>query len=222
MAIYRTSILGSPNIGIYALTTNNYAIVPSQTTEGKAKRLKEYLKGEIIRTTISGTRLIGVLGAANSNGIVLPHFASDEEVEAIKAALPVNVERIESKITAFGNLILVNDSGGIVSEILAQEKEVLKKIEEVLNVELVPGEIAGLPYVGAAAVATNRGVLAHPMLKDEERELLKDVLKTHVDVGTINGGCPSVASGILANDHGVVIGSLATGPEILIISNVFE
>ncbi|MFH0748606.1 MAG: translation initiation factor IF-6 [Candidatus Bathyarchaeota archaeon] len=215
-------ILGTPNIGIYALTTNNYTIVPPTISQGSAKRLKEYLMGEIIRTCIYGTRLTGIFGVANSNGIVLPYFVSDDEVMAMRTVLPVNVGRIRSKITAFGNLILVNDKGGIVSEILLEEKGLLGKIKEILDVELVPGEIAGLQSVGSVAVTTNKGALVHPMLRDEERKLLKEVLKVNVDVGTINGGYPFVASGILANDHGVIMGNLTTGPETLIISNILE
>ena len=222
MVVYRTSLLGNPNVGIYALTTNGYSIVPSAISEETARKLRECLKSQIIRTAICGTRLIGVFGAANSNGIVLPHFASDEEVRAIKSALPVNVKRIESKITAFGNLVLANDKGGIVSNLLLSEQGLIKKIEEILDIELVSGEIAGLPCVGSAAVATNKGILAHPLLRDEERRLLEEVLKVPVDVGTINGGCPFVKSGTLANDQGVVIGSLTTGVEALIISNVLE
>jgi len=222
LAIFRTSLLGSPNIGVYALATNGFTIVPPQTTEGKAKRLRECLRGEVVRSTVGGTRLIGVLGVANSNGVVLPHFAADEEVETIRAALHVNVERVEGRVTAFGNLVLVNDHGGVVSGILAEEKNVLRRVGNVLGVELVVGEVAGLPYVGAAAVATNRGVLAHPLLSEGERSLLEDVLKVHVEVGTINGGCPTVASGVLANDYGAVIGSLTTGPEIMMLSSVFE
>lgn len=216
------NLLGTPNIGVYALTTNDYAIVPQDTTERKARIIEACLQGQIIRINIGGTRLSGVLSAANSKGIVLPKFASDEDIRTIKSVLSVNVGRIESRITAFGNLVLANDRGGIVSKILAKEKTVLKKVEDILDVELIPGEIAGLPYVGSLAVATNKGVLAHPMLKDEERELLQQMLKVRIDVGTTNGGCPFVASGILANDNGVLIGNLTTGPEILMISNVLE
>lgn len=215
-------MLGSPNVGVYALATNNYVIVPPQTTDGKVKMFRECLRGEVVRSTVGGTRLIGVLGVGNSNGVVLPHFAADEEMNAIKDALHVNVERVEGRVTAFGNLVLVNDRGGIVSGILAEEKDVLRRVGEVLGVELVVGEVAGLPYVGAAAVATNRGVLVHPLLSEGERGLLEDVLKVRVDVGTVNGGCPTVASGVLANDYGAVIGSLTTGPEIMMVSNVFE
>ena len=40
-----------------------------------------------------------------------------------------------------------------------------------LGVEVFQGEIAGLPSVGSLAVATNKGVLAHPLLKEEEKKL---------------------------------------------------
>jgi len=125
-------------------------------------------------------------------------------------------------MTAFGNLVLVNDNGGLVSDLLLKEKGILYKIKEILDIELVSGLIAGYPFVGSVAVATNRGVLTHPFLQDAERQLLSDVLKVKVDVGTINGGCPLVASGILANDYGIVVGDLTNGPETMIISNVFE
>ena len=221
MTVYRTSLLGTPNIGIYALSTNSYTIVPPFVSDIKALKLSECLNSKVIRSNICGTRLIGVFGVANSNGIVLPHFTSDEEVKAIKAILPLNVGRIEGKITAFGNLVLVNDNGGLASKLLLEEG-LLNKIKEILDVELVAGEIAGSQYVGSAAIATNKGVLTHPMLKEEERELLLNVLKVNVDVGTINCGFPFVSSGILANDYGVVIGNLTTGLETMIISNVLE
>jgi translation initiation factor 6 len=184
--------------------------------------LKHNLQNEIIQSNLGGTRLIGVLAAANSNGMVVPHFVSDQEITRIQTACPTNIVKIESKITAFGNLILANDRGGIVSRVMFRERRVIRKISEALDIEVVPGEIAGLPYVGSVAVATNKGVLAHPMLSQQERALLKEMLKVHVDVGTINGGSPFLGSGILANDSGVIIGELTTGPEIMMLSSVLE
>lgn len=220
MAIFRMNILGSPNIGVYTITTNAFTIVPAKISQTKTEKLRDYLGGEVACTTIGGTMLIGVLAAANSNGIILPYFTSDEEIEIIKTVFNGNVERIESKRTALGNLVLANDKGAIIGESMIREKEAVEKIKEALDVELEYGRIADLPYVGSLAVATNKGVLAHPMLKDEEKRLLQDVLKTQVDVGTINGGVPYVSSGLLANDNGVIIGNLTTGPEIIMISNV--
>jgi translation initiation factor 6 len=98
----------------------------------------------------------------------------------------------------------------------------LKEIAEALDVEAFASEIAGLPYVGSLAVATNKGVLAHPLLKDSERKLLEDVLKVPVDVGTVNCGIPYVGTGVMANRHAAIAGSLTTGPEMFIIENAFD
>lgn len=221
LAILRFNLLGNPNIGIYALTTNSYTLIPTKNLEGKIKRLSTFLNGQLIPTTIGGTRLIGVLAAANSNGIVLPNFILDDEIRVMRTLLDTNIDRIKSKINAFGNLILVNDHGGIVGKNLMREKKIIHKIEDILDIELVPGQIAGLPYVGSLAVATNTGVLAHPLLRDDEKKVLTDVLKVRVDLGTINGGNPFISSGILVNDHGAIISHLTTGPEIMMISNLF-
>jgi translation initiation factor 6 len=133
-----------------------------------------------------------------------------------------NIARITCKRTALGNLLLANDRGALASENLMRERRAIQQIRDALDVEIVAGEIAGLPYVGSLATATNRGVLAHPLLKTDERRVILDVLKAPVDVGTVNGGVPFVASGLLANEHGVLIGPLTTGPEVMIISNVLD
>jgi translation initiation factor 6 len=204
------------------LATNSYIIVPFEMDEKKIEKLEINLKGEVIRTSIGGSRLIGVLAVANSNGILLPHYTHDDEIEIIKSIVKVDVEKIISKRNALGNLILVNDYGALIDTKLMRERGVAKKIEDVLGVEVVKGEIAGLSYVGSLAVTTNKGVLTHPMLKEKERELLKDVLKVPVEVGTINFGIPFVSSGLIANGNGIAVGNLTTGPETIIISNIFS
>jgi translation initiation factor 6 len=91
-----------------------------------------------------------------------------------------------------------------------------------LGVEVVPGEIAGLPYVGSLAIATNKGVLAHPMIEEDEQKLLKDVLKVPVEVGTVNCGIPYVGSGVVGNSHGALVGFVTTGPELFIIESALD
>lgn len=220
MTIFLCNLFGSASIGVYSLVTDNMAIVPSQVSETKAKRFEEWLKVKVIRTTIGASVLVGALARANSNGIVLPHFMHEEETQAIKSNSDVNIAVMETKKTAYGNLILTNDRGAIVDPRL-KEKDT-KKIEDVLGVEAVPGEISGLPYVGSLATATNKGVLTHPLLSEEEQKLLKDVLKVHVDVGTVNCGIPYVATGLVGNRHGAVAGYITTGPELFIIGQALD
>ncbi|MDH5461498.1 MAG: translation initiation factor IF-6 [Candidatus Bathyarchaeota archaeon] len=220
MAIFRFSLFGNASIGVYSLATDKMVIIPPQAPVNKAESLQEWLKAKVIRTTIGQSVLIGALTCANSNGIVLPHFVREEEVEAVKSASDFNMSVMETRKTAYGNLILANDHGALVDPRIKRRD--LRRIGDALGVEVVPGEIAGLPYVGSLATATNRGVLAHPLLREDEEKVLKDVLGVEVDVGTINCGIPYVGTGLIGNTRSVVAGAITTGPELFIIGQALD
>lgn len=220
MAIFLFNLFGGASIGVYSLATDGMMIVPPQVPGDKVQKLEEWLKAKVVQTTIGESVLIGALACANSTGIILPHYARQEETQAIRAASDLSVSIMDTKKTAYGNLILANDRGALVSPQL--RKGDVKKIANTLGVEAVPGEIAGLPYVGSLAIATNKGVLAHPLIKEEERTVLMDVLKVHVDVGTVNCGIPYVATGLIGNTRGAVAGFATTGPEIFIIGQALD
>ena len=186
----------------------------------KAGKIAEWLKVKLAHTSVGGSVLAGALACANSHGILLPHFVREEELACICSLFEGNVMVMETKKPAYGNLVLANDYGAVVDPRFKEPQ--IRQIADVLGVEAVPGEIAGLPYVGALAVATNKGVLAHPLLKDEERKLLESVFKVPVDVGTVNCGIPYVGTGLIANSHAAVAGSLTTGPEMFIIGNALD
>lgn len=220
MAIYQSSLVGSPSIGVYLLATDNIIIVPKWVLLRKAEEFRKWLKVELVHTPIGGSFLAGALACANSNGILLPHFVRDGEIETLRSVFKGNITVMETRRTAYGNMVLANDHGAIVDPRLKPSE--IKEVSETLCVEVMEGEIAGLPYVGSLGVATNKGVLAHPLLKDAERKLLEDVLKVPVDVGTINCGIPYVGTGLIGNCYATVVGLLTTGPEMFIIGHAFD
>jgi len=220
LALFIFNLFGSASIGVYSLATDRMVIVPSQVPKAKAQKLEEWFRAKVVCTTVGESVLIGALACANSKGVILPHFTLEKEIEAIKSVSDINVTIMDTKKTAYGNLILANDYGAIVDPRLGRRD--VTKIEDTLGVEVVSGEIAGLPYVGALATATNKGVLAHPLLREEEQKLLKDVLKVPVDVGTVNCGIPYVATGLIGNKWGAVAGFMTTGPEMFIIGQALD
>jgi len=220
LTVYLSSIVGSASIGVYALATENIVIIPVMVPQEKAQEYADWLKAQLVYTTISGSVLAGSLVSANSNGMLVANSIRGEEIERIKKVFTGNITIMESKKTAYGNLILANDKGAVVDPRFKPKE--INQIAEALGVEVVPCEIASLPYVGSLAVATNKGVLAHPLIKEEEKKTLENVFKVPVDVGTVNCGIPYIGTGLLANSHASVAGSMTTGPEMFIIEHALD
>jgi translation initiation factor 6 len=220
LTLFLFDVFGNASIGVYSLVNDRIAILPPQVPEAKRQKLGEWLKVQVVATTVGESVITGALACSNSNGVLLPSFATEEEVKAIKAVADLNVTVMDTKRTAYGNMVLANDKGAVVDT--RMEREDMDKISDTLGVEVVHCDIAGLPYVGSLAAATNKGVLAHPLLKDEERKVLNEVLKVPVDVGTVNCGIPYVATGLIGNSYGAAVGNLTTGPEMFIIGHALD
>jgi len=216
LPIFLFDTFGSASIGVFIRVTEKFMVVPNQVPESKFRKLQNWFNIKAVRTNISGSVLIGSLVCANSNGIILPRHVWPEEVEALKTLGDLNITIAETRRTAYGNLVLANDHGAVVDPRL--KKADIKMISDTLGVEVVPGEVAGLPYVGSLTTVTNKGMMAHPLIKPEEETLLRDVLKVPLGVGTINCGIPYIATGLIGNSKVAVAGSLTTGPELFMIS----
>lgn len=206
----RMSFNGSPNIGVFVANTEEIAVVPPEVSERDAEIIKQELKVEIIRTTIQESSVVGSLIAGNSHGLVVSQYALDSEISKLEEY--TKVARLPDKMTAAGNLILANDYAAIVHPQLS--KKAIEVINRTLKVKAVKGTIAGLKTVGTAGVATNKGLLVHPNITEEELKLLEKVFELPVDIGTVNLGSPLIGTALIANSKGYLAGSLTTGFEL--------
>ena len=211
---------GSASIGVFVRVTEGFMIVPNQVPEGKLGKLEDWFGVRVVRTNIAGSVLAGPLICANSHGMVLPRNVWDEEVDVLKSLGDVNIAIAEAKKTAYGNLVLANDRGAVADPRLRRKDA--KVISDALGVEVVSGEVAGLPYVGSLTTVTNKGAMAHPLVEPEEEDLLSDVLKVPVGIGTVNCGIPYIATGLIGNSKVAVAGSLTTGPELFMIGQALD
>ena len=187
--------------------------------ETKAEKLAEYLNVKSLYTSAANTRLLGALMVGNNNGILLPTTAYAEEYDFLKKETGLNVGVLDSKYTALGNVICANDKGAIVSPWLS--KDDVQTIEQILGIEVVQKRVAGMNQVGAVMVANNSGAVIHPEADEEDMKMFANTLGVKIEHATINNGIPYVKSGVLANNHGVVVGTLTTGPEIMMLTRAF-
>ena len=220
MVIHKYDVYRSPNVGLFTRTNDKTLLLPFGFADTKTKKLKEYLDvKEIIHVSIAGTRLIGPMTVMNNNGILLPSTVSDEEIQILKQT-GLNVERLNSKFTAIGNLISANDKGAIVSNLFGEEVD--KDIENTLGVPIQRMSIGGFVQVGSMVVATNAGAIIHPNANDAEINRISEILQIEVEPATVNGGSPFLSSGLIANFSSVIVGSLTTGPELIMISRALK
>ena len=203
---------GNPNIGVFALATDNFALVPTTLRPKIIKIVEDSLKVPAIKINICGSPLIGVFSVGNSNGLVVSRFTLTEEIRVLKEKLKINIEPLPDKHTAVGNLVLVNDHGAIANPSLS--KTAIKVLEDTLDVEVVKGIIANMRTVGSIAVATNKGILTHPNTTEQELKWLEEVLCVPTNIGTVNRGTPFIGVCMVANTKGAIVGSLTTGPEL--------
>ncbi|MCD6370594.1 MAG: translation initiation factor IF-6 [Thermoplasmata archaeon] len=213
--ISKTTINGSPFVGVYAACNNYIAILPPSASGdifGKTLRV------EVFKTTLGGSPLIGSLMVMNSKGAVITNFANEEDVEFLFPRM--NVLFIEDKINAVGNDILANDNAALVH--VDFDASTVKLIEEALDVEVVKGTIGGIKTVGSAAVVTNRGMVVHPNVDDSEIEFLKDLFGVPVYVTTANYGSLYLGASLVANDFGAVMGERTSNVEVDRIENALD
>ena len=219
MDIIKYDVYRGPNIGVYIRVNDTIGLVPMGFAETKAKKLEEYLNIEIMYTAIANTRLIGSLSVMNNKGFLLPSTAYQDEFDYLKNETDLEVGVLDTKYNALGNIICVNDKGAIVSPAISKEN--CKTISDVMGVEVFQKKIAGSHLCGVALRANNTGAAIHPEAEEKEIAEIADVLGVNIEKCSINGGIPYVSSGILANNHCIVVGSLTNGPEIMNLTKAF-
>lgn len=207
----KANFKGDPNIGLYGLMTDSYALVPPEFTV-------EINGLDIVEMTVAGTPLLGLFMAGNSNKLLVPEIVEDYEKDKLKqAGIPFTV--LKSEYTALGNMILANSKGCLVSENLSEKVE---KLSDELEVQIEIIEVAGLDIPGSAGVANDKGVLLHRDSSEAELKKAEKVLGVEGDIGSVNFGSPYVGTGVIANSEYLVVGDSTKGPELGRISTALD
>jgi translation initiation factor 6 len=207
----KLTINKNPNIGLYAIATDNYCLVAHTIQDEELETIKKVLKVPVHKLTIAGTDLLGAFLAANNNMLLVPEIIYDSEERTLKH-LNIPYTIIKTHHTALGNNILANDSACFVSDEFSADTK--KRIRQALGTILRPGTIGGVNVVGSAAVLNDKGLLVHRDAMPAEIKYLKETFNLPVDIGTVNMGSPYIRSGMIINKNGYLIGASSGGPEM--------
>jgi translation initiation factor 6 len=216
--IQRLDFSGSSNIGAFCRATDHW-VIQALSTAPTERELQALFGMPTIKTTVGHSTLVGILVAGNRNGLLVPHIVLDEELDQLRKALTCPVTPLKSRLTALGNLILTNDHAAIVSK--GFSKVELQVIRDTLGVEVEARKVAGSDLVGSYCVVTNRGLLAHTGVSEDDLAELGSFFGVNTGVGTINCGVPYVSIGLVAASHAAGAGFETTGPELMRITETF-
>ncbi len=226
MGILKEKLFGSVDLGVYMAINNNFLLIPTNTPKEKERAFQkpfEHVENfELIPFTINQSSLLGVYIATNSNGLLVPSIISESEIAdltEICKKYDMSFKILESKDNALGNLVLCNNNGAIISTELSSNA---KDIQDILDVEVMILDYAQNRLPGSCGVANSNGCCVHPLITEEEAQMVSDILKVTVDVSTINMGNPYVRAGSLVNDHGGIFGYDSSGPELMRCTNVLQ
>ncbi len=200
------SIESQPYIGIFSVTSQELTVaMPNDKSV-----FSEAMETPVVNTTVGGTRLVGALSVMNSSGMLVADITEEREIQPILEY--VGVTLLPEKHNALGNNILANDNGALINPNLSRKSE--EAIAEALDVDVKRGTIAGLKMVGSLGVATNKGVLCHPHVKEHEVKLMENLFKVPVSKTTANHGSGWIGTCMIANTKGAVVGDLTTPIEL--------
>lgn len=211
MHVLKTNVNGNPNIGLYCFATDKFCLMGKEVPDFVAKQAEEALKVKVHKISICGTSLVGAFIAGNEDSILLPDLAFEKELKQLeKLNIPYNV--LNTDLTALGNNILCNGVSALLNPDFTDNE--MKKIADILKVNVEKGTIAGLDTVGSLAEMNSNALLVHPEILKKEKDRLKDLFGLEIREATVNMGNPYLSSGLVCNDKGFMIGSSSSGVEI--------
>ncbi|KAH0571594.1 Eukaryotic translation initiation factor 6 [Spironucleus salmonicida] len=221
---YTTHFENSPDVGVFAIMTNNYCISAPSPAAHYFSLLESTLAPHGVaafRSTIANSKLLGRLCAGNSKGLLLPSGVTDSEFLNIRNALPddVVVQKLDERLSALGNIIACNDNFCLIHP--DAERETEEVVADALGVEVVRHAVGGVGLVGSLMKVTNKGCLVGSNVSREEQEELASLLGVPVCSGTVNKGGQLVSGGILVNDFVGFVGRDCSNTEIGVVQAIF-
>lgn len=201
----------NPNIGLFIFANDKFALCPKTLKKEQLKVIEETLNVPCYQITINNSDLLGVFLAGNNDLIISPKLSKYEEenLNEICNKHEVNLIQIENKLNAFGNLIKLTEKNIIFgNEINTSLKKELEKTTKLKSIN-----IDDTKYIGAGGILfyANQKLIASQELSEDVLNLLQKELSA---ITSINSGSEFIASGLIGNKNGIIIGSQSSTIEI--------
>jgi len=201
----------NPNIGLYLFANDKFCLIGPQITERKKEQIEKVLGVNVYKTTALGTDLLGIFFAGNNEVLIIPELNDYEEEEILKITKKYDVKliKIKSRLNTFGNNLCFANKSFLFNPEYSKEtidsisKKTGCKSQKLLNKEF--------NIAGAICKCINDSCFISQEIEEKEVGFFSKILK---GAGTLNSGSNTVASGVVGNSKGLLIGSSSSTVEI--------
>lgn len=218
MHVAKLSIHGNSLIGLYIVALENVVLVGMDVPESAEKTISEVFDLPILRLSIAGTSLLGAFIATNGQKVAVPDIIFPDEEQKLMDANVV-FEKIHTKNTCLGNNLVVTASGMVVNPEL--EQEAISALTSFFSVPVHLATTKDTTTIGSFIAHNGSLGLIGPEFSEEYVNTLNNQLGLKLISGTVNMGSAQVASGIVVNSKGFLIGDISGGPEVVNADQAF-
>ncbi len=206
----------NPNIGLYMFSNDKFCLIGNEISEKTKAEIEKNLNVPVYKITILGTELVGVFVCGNNKILILPDIYKSEFeiIDKICKKHKVNILSINEKLNTFGNNLCVSNNKIIINP--NYSKKFINLLNKKTKYEIIV--LKNKKYEGAGSVCkflNNKFFISQEI---EEKEVKKIIYEIG-GIGTVNSGSNLIASGIVGNKNGILLGSSSSTIEI---QNIIE
>lgn len=202
---------GNPNIGIYMFANDKFCLVGNSLNENQKKEVEKVLQVPVYPISILSTDLIGIFIAGNNEMMLIPEVFDHEREELTKICKKHEVELIEfsARLNTLGNNICVGDKKLLINPEYSDGFK--KNVKLKTKYEIFEIENPEFRAIGSVCKFLNGKYFVSQEFEENQLKMIVDEVGA---VGSVNGGSNYVASGIIGNSNGLILGSMSSTVEI--------
>lgn len=218
MRIEKTSLLGSPYLGVFSRVTDNFVLLPNKVSQREESFFSGLFSAEIIKSNIADSPLVGALSVGFGKKLLISELALDSEIKLLESR-GLKVMKLRNS-TAVGNLIALTEKNAVCSNAIPERQ--VKDVEKFFGVKAFVIDVAGSDLVGSSIVVAGKGFIVNPGISKDEFSELERIFGVEGVATTANYGDRFVANSVVANSSGVAVGERTSGPELARIDDAFS
>lgn len=201
----------NPNIGLYMFVNEKLCLIGVPIDDKKKQQIESILKVPVHIVSVLGTELVGVFISGNNEFLFVPDMYGPEleKIEKIAKLADMKVIILKDKLNTLGNNMCVSENLIIINS--DYTASFVTSLQNKTGYEIFKFKNPEYKSAGGLMTYINGKYFVSQEVTESE---VKPILKKVGGIGTVNKGAAFVASGVVGNSKGLILGSACSTVEI--------